>query len=142
MTITEDRAAEYRDSDKYRYLAAELAKRPPLPTVEEVAGPVVRALQSLHDLGAYNLGDSEYHASAIEYGEFLDEADARIALVEGVANAIELAVGMFLVHDQKGMHAANARAMVLAIVNIDELRVERHRLTHERMAFADDEVTS
>lgn len=48
-----------------------------------------------------------------------------IALVEGVAKAIEIAVGMSVVPDEKGMHAANARAMVLAIINIDGMRVER-----------------
>ncbi len=133
MTITE--STEYRDSDHYKRIAADLAEQPPLPTIEEAAGPLVRALVSIHDLGAYDIGPVDRLGHSVEMGELLDEAAARLALIEGVAHAVEMAVDRVLCGPHKSMHAANARAMVLAIIDADDLRVEMSRAAHERMAY-------
>lgn len=131
MTMTEDRT-EYRDSDHYKTTAARVAARPPLPSVEDLAGPIVRGLLALHDFASYE-GIPDGMIFAIDQGEFCEEANELLALIEGVATAVETGVDMLIAGETQTIHSANARSIVLALLDNAELRVTMHGAAYQRM---------
>lgn len=126
MTINTD--------ERRQRLEADLATKE-IPTVADLAGPILRGLLALHDFGGYGFdaGILGYH---VEEGDLLEEADKIIALVEGVATAVEMGVAS-MICEGSHIHAANARAMVLAIFDLEVLRVGRNTITREQMLYGD-----
>jgi hypothetical protein len=134
MTTTEDRT-EFRAVDHIRNARAELGHRPPMPSVDDLAGPILRGLLAVWDLGQSN--DIDGFAFAVGEGHLVDEAREVLTLLDEVATAVEIGVAKFLRLDAKAMHPANARALVMAVADLEGLRDAFHTATHERMVWND-----
>jgi hypothetical protein len=98
----------------------------------------LRGLLALHEFGNDDF-DTDALAFEVERDQMSDEADRIITLIEGVPNAIEHGVRMML-PDRIGraVHPANARATILAIVDLDDLRTSRNTAAHVEMTYGDD----
>jgi hypothetical protein len=132
MTTIEDRT-EFRAVDHIRNARAELGHRPPMPTVDELAGPILRGLVAVWDLGQSN--DIDGFAFAVGEGALVDEAAAVLTLLDEVATAVEIGVAKFLRPDARAMHPENARALVMAVADLEGLRDAFHTAAHERMVW-------
>lgn len=109
-----------------------------LPAVADVAGPILRALKALYDFGAYNFDVDALSWEITENDDrFRDDAERIVRFVEDVATAVEDAVDAFIPSASRAMHPANARAIVLAIFDLDDLRHSVHQRARDAMLHGD-----
>jgi len=91
-----------------------------LPTVEELATPIVTTIYALHDLQDLSW-----------YIEFLTtDAAARagelLAVVDDVALIVEAVVDQCILHDDRPLLAGRVRALVYALSGAEGLRSQYH----------------
>ncbi len=121
MTTTTTRADRYTENETW------YREEPALPSIEELAGPLVRAL---HELWAafdqraetlsilLNLGDGSYMADAEIHVEYAHAVAALVAM--SVAGAVPHA-------DGSSSFGEAARGIVLAITDVPQLEAEMRR---------------
>jgi hypothetical protein len=112
MTTTHDYAAEAR--------ARLDAEMPNLPTVEQLAVPMLSTIYALHELQGVT-GDAEFLA-----GQASPHAANLVQLVEDVASLIAAAVDNCIPRPYNGPGGTELRQIIFAVAQADRLRQEYH----------------
>jgi hypothetical protein len=136
-TMTETELRQARHAAAVDQLEADLVKLE-LPAVEDIAGPILRALMAVHDFGAYTIETGVLATEVTEEDRFRDDAERIVRFVEDVATAVEHGVSSLIVDPDRSMHPANARAAVLAIFGLSELRDAIRHKAYESMIYGDN----
>ncbi len=114
-------AEQSSDGDVVAQTRARLAdEMSTLPTVEELAGPLLRTIYALH-----SLNEAIWSAEFLDVRRAMDEGAALVRLVEEVANLAEAAVNECTSGDAV-KRGSDLRRIIFDVADINGLRDQHH----------------
>ena len=114
-------AEQTTDGDLVAEAQARLAEQmSTLPTVEELAGPLLRTIYALH-----NLNEAIWSAEFLDGRRAKDEGAALVRLIDEVANLAEAAVNECTPGDA-AKRGSDLRRIIFDVADINGLRDQHH----------------